>query len=179
MENQTQSRNIILTYGLIYGAVIVVINLLIYVLGITLSTTGAIINIIALAFCIIALPILAIKKFKSQNNGFLIWGQALKIGVGVVALGAFISILYTYFFTGIIEPNFYSELNEFKTRKILESSINDDQIKAELALLASQAKTQGSIIGAAQGLLFYVFLGFVVSAITGAVMKNTTEENQY
>ena len=47
MENQVNSKNIILNYGLIYGGVIVFINLIIYALGMTFDTTGGIINMIA------------------------------------------------------------------------------------------------------------------------------------
>ncbi|MBE7630229.1 DUF4199 domain-containing protein [Tenacibaculum piscium] len=173
MENQVQSRRIILNYGLVYGGIIVFINLLIYALGMTFDTLGGIINMIALAVCIIALPILAIKKFKKENNGFLIWGQALKIGVGIVAVGAVISIVYTHLFTGIIEPDFYNQLTEFQTEKFLEAGLTDDQIESQLAM---QAKFQGTIIGDSLGLLFYVFLGFIVSAIAGAVMKHTQED---
>lgn len=175
MENQVNSKNIILNYGLIYGGVIVFINLIIYALGMTFDTTGGIINMIALAICIIGLPIFAIKKFKKENNDYLIWGQALKIGVGIVALGALISIIYTHLFTGVIEPDFYNQLSEFQTEKFLDAGLTDEQIEAQLAM---QSKFQGTIIGDALGLLFYVFLGFVVSAIGGAIMKKT-EEDQY
>ncbi|CAL2079768.1 conserved membrane hypothetical protein [Tenacibaculum dicentrarchi] len=173
MENQTQSRNIILNYGLIYGAIIIFINLIIYALGMTFDTTGGVINMVALMLCIVVLPVLAIKKFKKENNGLLIWGQALKIGVGIVAVGAVISIIYTHVFTGIIEPNFYNQLADFQTGKFLDAGLSEDQIESQLAM---QAKFQGTIIGDALGLLFYVFLGFIISAITGAIMKHTPED---
>lgn len=175
MENQTNSRNIILNYGLIYGAVIVFINLIIFALGMTFDVTGGVINMVALTLCIIGLPVLAIKKFKKENNGFLIWGEALKIGVGIVVVGAFISIIYTHVFTGIIQPDFYEQLTEFQTGKFLEAGLTEEQIESQLAM---QAKFQGTIIGDALGLLFYVFLGFVVSAIAGAIMKHT-EDDEY
>lgn len=175
MENQANSKNIILNYGLIYGGIIIFINLIIYALGMTFDTIGGVINMIALAVCIIGLPTLAIKKFKKENYGFLAWGQALKIGVGIVALGALISILYTHIFTGVIEPDFYNQLNEFQTGKFLDAGLTEEQIEAQLAM---QSKFQGTIIGDALGLLFYVFLGFVTSAIGGAIMKKT-EEDQY
>ncbi|MCG7502456.1 DUF4199 domain-containing protein [Tenacibaculum sp. Mcav3-52] len=175
MENQTNSKNIILNYGLIYGGAIVLTNLIIYALGMTFDTVGGIINIIVLAACIIALPILAIKKFKKDNNSLLIWGQALKIGVGVVAIGALISIIYSHIFTGLIEPDFYNQLNEFQTQKLLDAGLTDEQVDTQLTM---QSKFQGTLIGDALGFLFYIFLGFVVSAIAGAIMKKT-EENQY
>ena len=175
MENQANSKSIILNYGLIYGGIIVLTNLIIYALGMTFDTVGGIINMIVLAACIIALPILAIKKFKKDNNTFLTWGEALKVGVGVIAVGALISIIYSHIFTGIIEPDFYSQLNEFQTQKFLDAGLTEEQVDAQLDM---QAKFQGTIIGDALGFLFYVFLGFVVSAIAGAIMKKT-EEEQY
>lgn len=175
MENQANSKNIILNYGLVYGGLIVLTNLIIYALGMTFDTVGGVINMVVLAACIIVLPILAIKRFKKENNNLLSWGQALKIGVGLVAVGALISIIYSHIFTGIIEPDFYNQLNEFQTQQFLDAGLTDEQIESQLAM---QSKFQGTIIGDALGLLFYVFLGFVVSAIAGAVMKKT-EEEQY
>ncbi|CAM1348264.1 DUF4199 domain-containing protein [Tenacibaculum crassostreae] len=175
MENQANSKNIILNYGLIYGGAVIFTNLIIYALGMTFDTVGGIINIAVLALCIILLPILAIKKFKGENNSFLTWGQALKIGIGIVALGTLISIIYSHVFAGVIEPDFYNQLNEFQTEKLIDAGMNDEQIEAQLAM---QSKFQGTIIGDAIGLLFYVFLGFIVSAIAGAIMKRT-EEDQY
>ena len=175
MENQVNSKNIILNYGLIYGGIIIFTNIIIYALGMTFDTIGGVINMIALAVCIIGLPILAIKKFKKENNSFLAWGQALKIGVGIVALGTLISILYTHLFTGFIEPDFYNQFNEFQSQKLLDSGYTEEQIEAQTTM---QSKFQGTIIGDALGLLFYVFLGFVISAISGAIMKKS-EEDQY
>lgn len=173
MENKTQNKNIILNYGLIYGAIIIFTNLIIFVLGMTFDKTGGIINTIILALCLIGLPIFAIKKFKKENNGFLTWEEALKIGIGIVALGTLISIIYTHIFTGFINPTFYEQLAEFQTQKFLDVGLTEEQIESQLAM---QSKFQGTIIGDALGLLFYVFIGFIVSAIAGAVMKHTKEE---
>lgn len=175
MENQANSKNIILNYGLTYGGIIILANLIVYALGMTFDTTGGVITTIALALCIILLPILAIKSYKKENNSFLVWGQGLKVGIGVVALGALISIIYSHIFTGVIEPDFYNQLNEFQTQQFLDAGLTEEQVDAQLKM---QSKFQGTIIGDALGLLFYVFLGFVVSAITGAIMKKT-EEDQY
>ena len=175
MENQTSFKSIILNYGLIYGAIVVFSNLIIYALGMTFDTTGGIINVLALALCIILLPILAIKRYKSNNNDFLSWGDSIKIGVGIVALGTLISLIYTHIFTGIIEPDFYNQLNEYQTQQFLDAGLTGDQIESQLEM---QSKFQGTIIGDALGLLFYIFIGFIVSAIAGAVMKKS-EEEQY
>jgi len=40
-----------------------------------------------------------------------------------------------------------------------------------------QSKFQGTIIGDSLGLLLFAFLGFVSSAIAGAIMKRTEEDN--
>ena len=35
---------------------------------------------------------------------------------------------------------------------------------------------QGTVLGASVGILFFAFIGFVISAIAGAIMKRTEEE---
>ena len=57
---------------------------------------------------------------------------------------------------------------------LLESSdLSVEQIDKQLEM---QAKFQGTILADAIGILFFAFIGFVVSAIAGAVMKRDAED---
>ena len=124
MENRASSKNLILNYGLYYGLIIVFTNLLLYAAAMHLTTTGGLINIGVLAICLIAFPIIGNSKFKKSNGGFLSWGQAVKIGVGIVLIGTLINVIYGRVFSTLIEPDFYTQVAEVQNSSILRKRID-------------------------------------------------------
>ena len=175
MENQASSKSIILNNGLYYGLVSVVASLAIYALGMHLDPTGGYINFAVMALVIIGFPIIGMSQFKKQNNNLMTWGQGVKIGVGIVAIGTVIGIIYQYVFTSFIEPEFFNQVEEVTRQALLDTGASEDQIEMQLEM---QSKFQGTAVGYATGFVFMVFIGFVVSAIAAAVKKETSE-NEY
>lgn len=175
MENQVSSKSIILNYGLVYGLITVLVNVIIYALNMHLETTGGMINLLTVAVLVIAFPILGGVKFKKSNGGFISWGQAVKVGIGIVLIGTLISIVYNHIFAGFIEPEFYNQVAEIQRQALSDAGMAESQIDSQIEI---QKMFQGTILGDAVGIVFFAFLGFVVSAITGAVIKRS-EEDQY
>ena len=173
MENQANSKSIILNNGLYYGVILIVSSLIVYALGMHLDPTGGYINFAIMAIALIAFPIIGMSTFKKNNAGFMTWGQGVKIGVGIVVIGSLIGIIYQHLFTGFIEPEFYTQLEEVTRTGLLDAGLTEEQIEAQLEM---QGKFQGTIIGDAIGLLFMAFIGFIISAIVAAVKKKTEEE---
>ena len=102
------------------------------------------------------------------------WGQGVKIGIGIVLVGSVIGVLYQHIFTGFIEPEFYTQLEEVTRIGLEDAGLTEEQIDSQIAM---QAKFQGTAIGDAVGLLFMAFVGFVVSAIVAAIKKHSEEDN--
>ncbi|MDO6675725.1 DUF4199 domain-containing protein [Tenacibaculum sp. 1_MG-2023] len=173
MENQTNSKNIILNYGLYLGLIGVFIHLAFYATG-TLIKFGWLSGIIGFIVMII-LIILGIKKFKTDNNGFLTFGQALKVGVGIAVISAVISTIYTLIFTNIIEPDFQAQMMEVQKQAWIDAGMTDEQIEASETMAK---KFNSPVITAPLALVVSAFFGFIISAIGGAIMKKT-EEEQY
>jgi len=171
MENQVSSTKTILNYGLYYGVASVLLSVIFYAMEIHLNP--GVIGIVAAVALILAFPILAINNFKKANMNLLSWGQAVKIGMGVVVLGVLIAIIYNHIFTGFIEPDFYLQQAEITKEALIDAGMTDDQITQQMEM---SSKFQGTIIGDAVGLLFFAFVGFVISAIAGAIMKRTEED---
>lgn len=174
MENQANSKGIILNNGLYYGLVLIFSSLTIYALGMHLDPTGGYINFAIMGIAIIAFPIIGMSAFKKINNGYMTWGQGVKIGVGIVLIGSLIAVVYQHLFTGFIEPDFYSQVEEVTRTALIDAGQTEEQIDAQIAM---QSKFQGTIIGDAIGLLFMAFVGFVISAIVAAVKKHTEEDS--
>mgnify|MGYP000070498404 FL=1 len=173
MENQVSSKNVILNYGLYYGIVSILLSLSLYAMNMHLE--GGTINIVFAIAVTLTFPILGIYKFKKDNSDFITWGQSVKIGIGIILIGVLITIIYNHIFTTFIEPDFYNQMTEIQRQALIDAGLTQDQIETQFKI---SSMFQGTILGDAVGLLFFAFVGFVISAIAGAIMKRT-EEDQY
>ncbi len=168
MENQVSSKNIMLNYGFILAITSILINLVFYATG-TLLTLGWALGLIGIALMIIII-VMGIKKYKESNNGFLSFGQAVKIGVGIAIFSSLISIVYTLIFNNFIDPTFQEQALEIQKQAWEEANMTSDQI--EVAEEMAKKFSSPAITSAIQ-IIAGAFFGFVISAVTGAIMKRT------
>ncbi|WP_405606067.1 DUF4199 domain-containing protein [Polaribacter sp. Asnod1-A03] len=171
MENQANSKSIILNYGLYLGLIGVVTHLLLYATGqlLELNWINSIVSIIAM----IVLIVIGIKKYKSDSDGFMSWGQGVKIGMGITMVSAVITVVYILLFMNVIEPDFQQQAIEFQKQAWYDMGMTEEQIEASLEMTE---KFQTPVISSAMMLGFSAFLGFVISAIIAAIMKKSEEE---
>lgn len=172
MENQVNSKSIIINFGLILAGFSIFINLVNYAIGNHLDPHWSITVISILA--LVALIVFGIKKYKEANNGFLSWGQAVKIGVGIAIISALIGSLYNYVFMNFIEPDFMQQMAEIQNQKMLDQGYTDEQIEAANEM--SESFRNPALI-AAFGIIGSAIGGFIVSAIAGAIMKKSEEDD--
>ena len=174
MENQQQPSNkIALNYGLILGFVSILVSVVTYVMGAHYERDW---KMGVLSFVImIVIIIFGIKKFKELNNGFLSLGQGLKTGLGIALIGGIISIAYTLIFINFIEPDFLQKTLELAEQKLLDDpNLSEEQIEQAIEM---QKKFSGPGMIAAFGLLWTLFLGFVISLVGSLAMQK--KENPY
>ena len=173
MENQTSSKRIILNYGLYLAIIGILIHLSLFVTDslLQLMWLTGVLGFVIMIICIV----LGIKKCKQNNKGYLTFGQALKIGVGIAVVSAVISAIYTLLFIKVIDPTFQEQAMELQVQKWLDAGMSEEQIDASLAIAK---KFQNPAIASAVSIMFSAFFGFIISAITGAIMRKT-EENNY
>ena len=171
MENQANSKNIILNYGVYLGIATVLINLVVYAVADYLRPHWSV-SILS-GVIMIAIIVMANKKFKEDNAGFMSWGQAVKIGVGLTVISAVIGIVYQQIFANFIEPEFMKDMMMIQEQKWIDQGMNSEGIETAKGMMQ---KFQGPFISSAIGLVVAAFIGFVVSAIVGAIMKQSAEE---
>ena len=177
MENQTKTtsaKQIMLNYGLILGFVSILINVTNYAVGDIYKphwSVQAISVLVSIAFIVLGL-----KKLKESNEGYLTLAASLKTGIGIMLIGGIIGLIYTYIFMTFIEPNFMSNMMELQQQKMLETRPNmtDEQVEAAMGMAK---KFSGFWVIAIAGLLWSVFIGFVISLISGLIMKKTPEQD--
>jgi hypothetical protein len=172
MENQVSSKSFMVNNGVVLGVASVIYSLVIYATGNHLNPhwSGSLIT----GAIFIGVIFYGIKQFKEANGGFLTWGEGVKIGVGIAVLGGLIVVIYNYLFMSFIEPDLMNQLMEVQNQAFLDQGMTEEQIEAANEM--SQAfQTPG--IMAAVGIISYAIGGFIVSAITAAIMKKSEEES--
>lgn len=171
MENQAESKSFIVNNGVILGGASVVFSLLLYATGNHLPPHWSA-SVISFVLFIVFI-VLGTKQFKEANGGFLSWGQGVKIGVGIAVLAGLIVVIYNYIFANFIEPDFMTKLMEIQNQSFLDQGMTEEQIEAANEMTKT-FQTPG--IMAAVGIISYAIGGFIVSAITAAIMKKSEEE---
>jgi len=174
MENSANSKSLIINYGIYLGVATVLISLITYALGMHLDTHWAVSLVTIILF--IGLIVFGIKKYRETNEGFLTWGQGVKIGVGIAILAALIGAIYNYLFMSFIEPDFMNQAMEVSNQKLLDQGQTEEQIEA---INKMSEAFRAPLLIAAMGIIGSAVGGFVVAAIAAAIMKKSEEEETY
>ncbi|MFQ3181720.1 MAG: MFS family permease [Polaribacter sp.] len=171
MENQANSKSLIINYGIYLGVATVLISLITYALGMHLDPHWSV-SLVS-GILLIGLIVFGIKKYKELNNGFLTWGQGVKIGVGIAIVAALIGTIYNYLFMTFIEPDFINQAMEVSNQKLLEQGQTQEQIEA---INEMSSAFQSPFLIAALSIIGSAVVGFIVAAIAAAIMKKSEEE---
>jgi MFS family permease len=171
MENQVSSKSLIINFGIYLGIATVLTSLITYALGMHLDQHWSVSVISGILF--IGLIVFGIKKHKENNEGFLSWGQGVKIGVGIAIVAALIGTIYNYLFMTFLEPDFLNQVMEVSNQKLLDQGQTEEQIEA---INKMSEAFKSPLLIAAMGIIGSAVGGFIVAAIAAAIMKKSEEE---
>lgn len=116
---------------------------------------------IGFIFAIAAIT-LAIKHFKEKdNNGLLLFGQGVQIGLLIMALTGIALFIESYLF-----------LPDFQNTKAIEitQQFNPEQLDATVAKIDQAKENPNYGVAFPMYVLYFCFLGFIISAIPSAIM---------
>ena len=171
MENQTtSSKSIMLNYGLYLGLASILIQLVIYVSGMTYDQPWW---VQVLGFLVsIALVFMGTKTFRTNNHGLLSFGEGLKVGIGIALISGIILVIYEQIFMNFIEPDYMANMMEVTRQTYVEQNLTSEQIEAAMEMsegFSSPLITSGfALIGA-------LFVGFIISLFTTLILKKGEE----
>ena len=174
MENNSSTlKSYILQYGLLLGGISVVFALMLFFLDMhyTQESSVVIISIIIT----IAVIVLGQYNFRKDNNGFLSFGEALKLGVGIALISSIIGVTYQVLLVTVIDPDTIPKMITIAENQLYESypEMSQEQIDQ---MLEMQNKFITPKMMAAFGLIGGVFIGFIISLITGLILKRNRPE---
>ncbi|MGQ7944967.1 DUF4199 domain-containing protein [Flavobacterium sp. WC2509] len=174
MEKNTSPAKSGIIFGVLFGVIMVLEFTIMYVIGMkSLVNTmfGTVVNIANYLILPIAFIFLGCNNYKKNiNNGFVSFGECLKIGVSITFIAALIYAAFSVIFN-LIFPEFVDEMVAITRDGMLKSNPNltSEQIESGLAMMK---KFTNPFIVFPVTLAMYSFIGLFYSLIIGMVLKN-------
>ncbi len=168
-----------LQYGALFGILMVLEFVIVYVMDvdpISNPTAGIIINTLNyLVFPVGIITIGCMNYKKNLNNGFISFGECLKIGVTICLIAGLIYGIFSAVFN-MIFPEFIEELMK-KTRQVmLKQNPSMTSAQAEMAISMTKKFMSPAIVIPAT-IAMYSFIGLIYSLIIGAFVKNDNPQS--
>jgi len=175
METQEVSvKKIALNYGLVLALLSIAVNVIAYVTDNHLDRPWWV-SVLGAAV-LIGVIVYGLKAFKIENSGFLSLGEAIKVGLAISLIAGIVGALYNFIFITYIEPEFVNQMLDTARAQMIEQNPEMGQEQMDMAIGISEKMMQPSIMFAL-GIIGSLFFGFIVSLISGLIMKNNRPEN--
>lgn len=161
-----------MTYGIVLGVIFILIAVIMYVTGMPLRGEQWPQYLYYLIFP--AGIIIAIKKFKVDNGGFLELKDAIKIGLTIGVISGLVYLVYIFLFNYVIDPEYNAMIIEVAREQMLEqSNVTEEQVDQMMGFIEVMANP---FLGGALWIGLSLFFGLIYSLIGGLVMK---QDNPY
>lgn len=172
-ENQPKTGKLALTFGLILGAVNIVFGLMLY--SMDLHYQGGMPVMAVSMLTMLVFIILGLIQFRKANNGFMTFGQGLKLGVGICLVGGIIGLLFNQLLMGVIDPDTMTKAMEYQRGQLMATTkLTPEQIDAQMEM---GKKFTTPVMQFTFGLLFTIILGFLLSLVPALVLKKKENLN--
>lgn len=154
-----------LKWGVIGGAVSILISLLFHLMDIKNDNVGWIINLAIL----IAVVILAIKEHRDEDlGGYIEYSRGVGTGSLTTLFVALLSAVFVFIFMTYIDPSVIAERLEETRRELEESDISEKEMEDSMEM--ARIITQPAVM-AIGSLIVNFLIGLVVSLISAAFLQ--------
>jgi len=173
MENKNSNPG--LTYGLIAGLLMILLTLGLYLGGAEsfLSPVSYLGYVI-----LIVVAVMAGRKQKQVNGGFLPFSQALKIVFSVFVVAMLLQTLFTYLLFNFIDTDFAAALNQISMEKAEEIMRKFGVPEADIEKALEQSRNQNNYSLGKMLLGFFIscIFSFIFALIIAAIIKKKQPE---
>ncbi|RZP03875.1 MAG: DUF4199 domain-containing protein [Flavobacteriales bacterium] len=170
MDSKGTIKTTVLNYGLIMGGLSIAFTLMLFLMDMHYQNssiqqwTGLLIMSGSIIF--------GQLNFKKINDGFISLGEGMKIGIGIVAIGSSIGILYGLFQGYVLDPETMTKAMDYAINQAIDQNpeLTDDMINA---IEGAFEFFSNPFLSSAIGITVSLFFGSLISLLTGlAVKKN-------
>ncbi|MFI0490660.1 DUF4199 domain-containing protein [Flavobacterium sp.] len=179
MEKNTSPAKSGITFGVLFGVLMVLEFVIMYIIGMKSlinSSAGIVVNIANYLVLPILFIFLGCTNYKKNiNNGFVTFGECLKIGVSITFVAALVYAIFNVIFN-LIFPGFIDEMISISRETILAKNptITSEQLEMGLSITK---KFMNPFIVFPATLAMYSFFGLLYSLLIGAILKNDNPQS--
>ncbi len=164
---ETTTTQTALKWGAIAGVISIVSSLVNYLTDAQIQGGALQWGVMAFGFVVMAAVLwLAMGEFKTNNGGFMTYGQGLGIGTLMGAISGVVSAVFNYVYVTFIDTTFTGRMMEFQTQKMEEQGLDPAAIEKgmEYGKMFSSPGFMFVLI-IFTSVLFYFLFSLVVAAI--------------
>ncbi|GAB3830041.1 DUF4199 domain-containing protein [Pontibacter rugosus] len=143
-EKEPSVSSVALKWGFIFALVGVVFTLILMIAGLAENRWLSSLSYIIL----IAGIVIAMKNYKSQNYGYMSYGQGLGIGSLVSAIYGFLSGLVSWLYIEFVDPAYMTRVMDKQREAMITQGLTDEQIDAAVAMAENFQGPVTMILGA-------------------------------
>ena len=174
MKNSAAAgKSHILQYGIMLGAISVVFGLMLFFLDMHYTQESAV-GIVSIALTA-GVIIIGQFNFRKENEGFLSFGEALKLGVGIALISSIIGVTYQVLLVTVIDPDTIPKMIEVAKNQLFDSNPEMSQEQLD-QILEMQSKFISPKMMVAFGLIGGLLIGFIISMISGLILRRNRPE---
>jgi len=159
VNNPVTARSVGLRHGLILGLVSIIFSLILILIGD--SPFNRSISWVNWVF-VIALVVIAHKRFKDGNNGYMSYGQGVGISFWISLASTVLGGIFLYIYITAIDPGLFDAVFEQQIQAMEEKGMPDDQIEMGINI-GKMMFWPMYLIG---GIFCGVLIGLIVSIFT-------------
>lgn len=168
MEEQITTGQVAKKWGLIYGLIGTVTALIPLLLEIQASW-WPIVNIV-IALVMFAL---ATKEFKTENGGYMTFGEGFRISMVAALIGGVIRNLVNYVYVKFIDDSVMQRIQQTVEDSWRDQGMSEEQIEQMSGFSSGISNPE---IGLVLGIVFVLLGGLIWGSIVSAVNKNEAED---
>ena len=172
IQNAASPNKSYFQFGIFYGVIMIFMSVIIYVLNLDIIQDRAIAtanSILGYLFLPTLFIYLGCISFKKNNFGYISFVECLKVGVGIVFVGAIVFGLFNTIFYYLFPDNLENILRQTRQVMMLQSpKLTSEQIEMGVAMSRKFAAPAYSL---PLTLVIFTFLGFLFSLFVGLIVK--------
>jgi len=171
MEAQQPSKmKSALNFGAVLGLILMIISLIIYVFE--LYDANKWLSWVSMLILVAGL-VMGIRNFRDkENGGFISYGGAVGYGTLVALFAGIITSVFTYVYLGYIDDGFVHHQLMVQEDEMYNQGMPEEQI--EVAMEWTEKFMAPGVL-AVMGVFMNTLIGFIISLIAAAFLKNEPE----
>ena len=162
-----------LQYGTLQGLIAIAFSFMLFILD-QHYQGGTAVNLVNLAIAI-SVIYLAQIAYKKKNEGYISLSESIKIGLGISLVSGILSILFFLLLSNVLDPEMMDKTLLLVEDRMIESNPKITQQEID-NIIEMTKKFSGPGTSSMFIIIFSLFFGFIISLITGLVIKKTKTE---